>query len=54
MEKELPGSFESFKHSVPVIAFRNPSSNDIIKNNFNGFLIEPKNIEEMINKIKFC
>ena len=44
---------ESFKHSVPVIAFRNPGSNDIIKNNFNGFLIEPKNIEEMINKIKF-
>lgn len=44
---------ESFKFSVPVIAFRNPGCNDIIKNNVNGFLIEPKNTDKMIKKITY-
>jgi glycosyltransferase involved in cell wall biosynthesis len=44
---------EAFRHSLPVIAFRNPGCNDIIKNNLNGFLIEPKNTKKMINRLRF-
>jgi glycosyltransferase involved in cell wall biosynthesis len=44
---------ESFKYSVPVIAFKNPGCNDIIKNNYNGFLIEPMNTNKMIKKINY-
>ncbi len=44
---------ESFKFSVPVVAFKNPGCNDIIKNDWNGFLIEPKNTDKMIKKISY-
>ena len=38
---------------IPVIATRTGGNIEIIRDNLNGFLIKPKNTEEIVRKIKF-
>ena len=42
---------ESMIHKIPVIATNAGGVPDIIKDNFNGFLYDPENIEQLIKKI---
>ena len=42
---------ESMKHKIPVIATNAGGVPDIIKDNYNGFLYDPENIEQLIKKI---
>ena len=39
------------KHKIPVIATNAGGVPDIIKDNYNGFLYDPENIEQLIKKI---
>ena len=44
---------EAMSHGIPCLAFKSAEgANDLIKNNENGYLIENRNFEEMINKMK--
>lgn len=48
----LPRSVvESLVCGVPVICYAVDGLNDIIKNGINGYLIQPKNVKELANKV---
>ncbi len=42
---------EALASKLPIISFAGKGANEIIKNEFNGFLIQNNNISEFINKI---
>ena len=42
---------EALASKLPIISFAGKGANEIIKNEFNGYLIQNNNISEFINKI---
>ena len=44
---------EGLACGLPIVSFNIPGVNEIVKNNRNGFLIEPYNASEMSKKIEF-
>ena len=42
---------ESLASRVPILSFRSNGSNEIIKNNFNGFFINENNLTDFVEKI---
>lgn len=45
-------ALEAMARGIPVLAFRVGALDKLIKNNINGWLIEPEDIEQMANKIE--
>ena len=45
-------AIESMARSTPVIGSKNSGTEEVIKDNINGYLVDPENIDDIAAKIK--